>query len=150
MVIWRFCSSSIKSIAKAVPARDGERSPAPARRLSVIVVFPWSTWAMIPMLRICSLLETIFRMSAELLKRGNESYLSNRRDSANLHDSLLYVTQGNPCHLSSLLRLSTRYGWYPFSTFTLLDQCAGFGREGSRSPNQDLDDFRRTPRSQSR
>src|SRR5229473_97601 len=46
---------------------------------------------MIPMLRICSLLETIFRMSAELLKRGNESYLSNRRDSANLYGSLLYI-----------------------------------------------------------
>src|SRR2546425_12481559 len=81
----------MKSIAKAVPARDGERSPAPARRLSVIVVFPWSTCAMMPMLRICSLLETIFRMSAELLKRGNESYLSNRRDSANLYGSLLYI-----------------------------------------------------------
>src|SRR5947199_8731299 len=56
---------------------------------------------MMPMLRIWSLLETIFRMSAELLKRGKESYLSSRRDSATPYSSLLYVTQGNPAHLSS-------------------------------------------------
>src|SRR2546421_6829157 len=61
----------MKSIASAVPASDGERSPAPANKLSVIVVLPWSTWAMIPMLRTWFLLETILRLSAELLNRGS-------------------------------------------------------------------------------
>src|SRR5439155_26367546 len=77
--------------------------------LSPSMHFPWSTWAMMPMLRIWSLLETIFRMSAELLKRGNESYLSSRGDSANPYSSLLYVSQGNHCHLYSFqLELHTK------------------------------------------
>src|SRR6266571_5273314 len=63
----------MKSIASAVPASDGDSNPAPASKLSVIVVLPWSTWAMIPILRIWSLLEMILRMSAELLNRGNGS-----------------------------------------------------------------------------
>src|SRR5207249_11164228 len=58
--------------------------------------FPWSTCAMMPMLRIWSLLETIFRMSAELLKRGNESYLSSRRDSAKSNSTLLYIAPNEP------------------------------------------------------
>src|SRR6266849_162814 len=105
MVIWRFCSSSIKSIARAVPAKDGESSPAPDRRLSVIVVLPWSTCAMMPMLRICSLLDTILRMSCELLNRGTRDYLFlHLEERSRSLGSLLYVTQGKPCHLSSFLR----------------------------------------------
>src|SRR5205807_1998187 len=129
----------MKSIARAVPASDGERSPAPARRLSVIVVFPWSTCAMMPMLRICSLLETIFRMSAELLKRGNESYLSNRRDSANPYSSLLYVTQGNPCHSSSFF-VPTRMKVLIFLAlgFAGSQFCVDWGGDtGSRFDRQD-------------
>jgi len=37
------------------------------------------------------LLVSIFRMSAELLKRGNEYYLSIRRDTANLGGTLFYI-----------------------------------------------------------
>src|SRR4029077_21217405 len=46
---------------------------------------------MMPILRIWSLLETIFRMSVELLKGGNEFYLSSLRDSAKPNSALLYI-----------------------------------------------------------
>ena len=34
-----------------MPAIFGESKPASASRLSVMVVLPWSMWAMMPMLR---------------------------------------------------------------------------------------------------
>ena len=47
-------------LLRAEPAADGAMIPECARRLSLIVVLPWSTWAMTPKLRMCSLSFMIF------------------------------------------------------------------------------------------
>jgi hypothetical protein len=53
-----------------VPAIFGDSSPASASRLSVIVVLPWSMWAMMPTLRMFCLWLIRRSMSVVCLKRG--------------------------------------------------------------------------------
>jgi len=54
IVMPRSCSSSSVSIASCSPAVSSEIIPAPASRLSVSVVLPWSTWAAMAMFRMFS------------------------------------------------------------------------------------------------
>ena len=54
MVMPLACSSSSKSMNSCLPARSMEIMPEPPSRLSDKVVLPWSMWAQMPMLRICS------------------------------------------------------------------------------------------------
>ncbi|OPY34430.1 MAG: hypothetical protein A4E31_00038 [Methanomassiliicoccales archaeon PtaU1.Bin030] len=49
MVMPRACSCSSKSSKSCFPARSSDIMPAPAMRLSLKVVLPWSMWAAVPM-----------------------------------------------------------------------------------------------------
>jgi len=49
MVMPRACSCSSKSSISCLPARFSDIIPAPAMRLSLRVVFPWSMCAAVPM-----------------------------------------------------------------------------------------------------
>ena len=64
MVIPLSFSSFLVSVARASPAFDPAMMPALAKRESVRVDFPWSTWAMTDMLRMLCRLSMMERISS--------------------------------------------------------------------------------------